>query len=221
MSLEEEIQVKIKLVSAALALALVFVLGSFSAAWAGRPNPVATPGRPLTPPGQENGSQQYGLQQNGKDPKRHGIFGTVKSKGSTSFVVETKQGDVDVTVTSDTRFHIPTKRNATFADLSDGDRVAVNGTPTASGLTAKQVAAAPGKPTIQHRVGQVTGYTAGSSITIQDVQGGSETFDVNAQTVIRNPKGTGVAIGDRVTIVSRRDPSTDAFTATGIVVHPQ
>ncbi len=212
---------KIKLASAVLALALVFVFGNFSAAWADRPNPAATPGRPITPPGQGNGSQQTGLQQTGKDLKRHGIFGTVGTKGSDSFVVQTKQGDVDVTVTSDTKFRIPTKHNATFADLAVGDHVAVEGTPTTSGLTAKQVAVAPGKPTIQHRVGQVTAYTAGSSITIQDVQGGTETFVVNAQTQIRNPKGTGVAMGDKVTIVSRRDPSTDTFTASAIVVHPQ
>ncbi|HEX9077185.1 MAG TPA: hypothetical protein VF932_15470, partial [Anaerolineae bacterium] len=63
--------------------------------------------------------------------------------------------------------------------------------------------------------------TAGSSITIETVQGKSETFAVNAQTVIRNPKGTGVAVGDRVTIVARRDPGTDIFTARGIVVHPE
>lgn len=187
---------------ASVALAMLLVVGASTVAFAQRPTPHdPSPG--------------------GKDGKRHGIFGTITSISAGSFTVQTKEGDVVVTVTADTRFHIPTKRNATFADLAKGDRVAVNGTPTSSGITAKQVAVAPGKPTIRHRVGKVTAYTLGTSITIQDAQGGSETFVVNAQTIIRNPKGGGVAIGDRVTIVSRRDPSTDTFTASAIVVHPQ
>lgn len=183
-----------KLVS--IGLAIVFVFASFNLALADKP-----------------------LQ--GKGGKRHGIFGTIATKSSNTFTLSTKEGDVVVTVSSETKFHIPTKRNATFADLDKGDRVAVSGTPTATGLMARQVAVAPGKPTIHHRVGKVTAYTPGSSITIQDAQGGSETFALTGQTIIRNPKGSGVAVGDRVTIVSRRDPSTDTFTASAIVVHPE
>ncbi len=201
---------------ASVGLALLLVVAVSTIAFAQRPTPPITPpGQSGTPPAPHESSPS------GKDGKRHGIFGTVTAKGSDSFTVHTKEGDVVVTVTADTRFHIPTKRNATFADLAIGDRVAVNGTPTSSGITAKQVAVAPGKPTIQHRVGKVTAYTPGTSITIQDAQGGTETFVVTAQTIIRNPKGGGVAIGDKVTIVSRRDPSTDTFTASAIVVHPQ
>lgn len=182
-----------KLVS--IGLAIVFVFASFNLALADKP-----------------------LQ--GKGSKRHGIFGTITGKSGDTFTLSTKQGDVVVTVSAETKFHIPTKRNATFADLDKGDRVAVSGTPTATGLMARQVAVAPGKPTIRHRVGKVTAYTPGS-ITIQDAQGGSETFFLTGQTIIRNPKGSGVAVGDQVTIVSRRDPSTDTFTASAIVVHPE
>lgn len=204
-----------KLIS--IGLAIVFMIASVNLALADKPTPGATPpGRSEVHP-----TPNAALQAE-KGGLRHGIFGTVtsKAKSGDTFTVSTKQGDVVVAVSADTKFHIPTKRNATFADLAVGDQVAVSGTPTASGLTAKQVAVAPGKPTIQHRVGKVTAYTP-SSITIQDAQGGSETFAVTGQTIIRNPKGTGVAVGDQVTVVSRRDPSVDTFTASAIVVHPR
>jgi len=196
-------------------LAIVFALASLSIAFADRPTPGAVhPERSITPPA------QHGTPPAERGDNRHGISGTVTAKAGVSFTVSTKQGNEVVIVTADTKFRFPTKHNGTFADLAVGDRVAVNGTPSASGLVAKQVAVAPGKPTIQHRVGTVTAYTAGSSITIQDVRGGSETFTLTALTTIRNPKGSGVAVGDKVTVVSRRDPSSDTFTATAIVVHP-
>ncbi len=155
--------------------------------------------------------------------KRHAYFGVVKSVGADSFVLDTKQGEtITVTVTLQTKFHIPGLKDATLADVSVGDRAAVNGTPGTAGLTAKNVAVAPGKPTVQHRVGIVTAYTAGASITIEDVKGGTETFALTTGTEIRGPKGvTTVAVGDRVTVVARRQPSTDVFTATAIVVHPK
>lgn len=210
-----------KLVS--VAIAVLFALSLFQIAWADRPTPDPTPtlrsGR--IPPGLRRGDPSTMLgapaEQRGR---RRALFGTVASLGADSFTLSTKQGTETISVSASTKFHIPGKRNATFADLAVGDRVAVNGTPTASGLDAKQVAVAPGRPTIQHRVGTVTAYAAGSSITIQTVRGESETFALTAQTVIRNPKGTGVVLGDRVTVVSRREPASDTFTATGIVVHP-
>ncbi len=151
--------------------------------------------------------------------KRHGIFGTIKTLEP--FMVTTKQGDVEVTWTSSTKFRIPTKKSGSFGDLAVDDRVAINGTPNnTGGLDAKQVAVAPGKPDIQHRVGTVESYTADSNLTIKDVQGGTDTFILTSTTVIRGPNGNTVKVGDRVTIVSRRDPSASDFTATAIVVHP-
>lgn len=195
-----------------ISLALVLVAAGVGVAAAQRPGPGAIP--PILSPIQPETSSERG--------KAHGLFGTISSKGTLTFTVTTKQGaNVVVTVNAETRFHVPTKRNATFADIHVGDRVAVSGTPTTSGLTAKQVSVAPGKPTIQHRVGTVTSYSPGVSITIIDKQGGKETFLLTPQTKISNPKGTGVSVGDRVTVISRRDPSTTTFTATAIVVHPK
>ncbi len=200
---------------ASVALAFIILSTGYSLVFAECPqSAIASPGLSKTPPAPHGAPVE-------KKVKRHGIFGTVTAKGSNSLTVHTQKGDVVVTVTSETKIHVPTKRNATLADIAVNDRVAVNGTPTASGLTAKQIVVVPGKPTIRHRVGQVTAFTPNASITLKDRQGGTETFVVNAQTIIRNPKGTGVSVGDTVTIVSRRDPGTDVFTASAIVVHPK
>ncbi len=197
------------LIAGLVGLLLLTVAGAALAA-PPNPPPVRGHGNPPVTPATDQGMG-----------KRHGLFGTVKSKATGSFVVTTKQGDVGVTVTDKTRFQIPTKRDASFADLLVGARVAVNGTPTDGGLTAKKVSIAPGKPSVQHRVGEVTAYTAKASITIKTKQGETATFALTAQTVIRNDQGAGVKKGDTVTVVSRRDPSTDVFTASAIVVHPK
>ena len=79
----------------------------------------------------------------------------------------------------------------------------------------------PGKPTKIHRVGTVTAYSAGTSITIQDKDGNLFTFALTADTKILPPDTTRtLGDGARVTIISRRDPSGGPLTAQGIVVHP-
>jgi hypothetical protein len=83
-------------------------------------------------------------------------------------------------------------------------------------MDAKKVGIIPGKPTVQHRVGTVDKYDAGKSITIKTVQGTTETFTITAETDIRGK--TNIAPGDRVTIVSRREPGSRDFKARAIVV---
>jgi len=191
---------------------------AYAVASAEPPTPRAEPphGKPTDVPGLNPESEAE------KGLKRHGVFGTITTIVTPTFTVSTKQGDVVVTTTGTTRFHVPTRKNASIADLAVGDRVAVNGTPGTGGLVAKQVAVAPGKPTVQHRVGIVESYTANSSITIKDVQGGTDEFTLTSDTVIRGPNGNNVVNqGDRVTVVSRRDPSANTFMASAIVVHPK
>lgn len=211
-------------------IGMLAVVLTASAALAAPPVPTPRVGKPIVP--------LAGL-------LRHAHIGVVKSLAANSFILTTKHdGDVKVLVTAQTRFFIPTLRKATFADLEVNDRVAVNGTTGPAGFTAKLVTVAPRRPAIQHRVGVVTAYTPGASITIRLARGDDDgdardardikaargpkhgagdlvTFKVTAKTVIRGPKGgTTVAVGDRVTVVARRDPATDTFTASAIVVHP-
>src|SRR5512135_872840 len=57
--------------------------------------------------------------------------------------------------------------------LSDGSQVAMAITDQNNNLVARAVMAIPGQPLRVHRVGTVTGYTAGSSITIKATDGNS------------------------------------------------
>lgn len=186
------------------------------------PTPGEQPrGKPATPPGLEKKTPPVEKEKDDDKVKgRHAVFGAVTIKRATDFVVTTKQGETAiVSVTKNTRFHIPTQKDAGFNDLNIGDSVAINGTPTKDGLEAKKVGIVPGKPSIQHRVGVVQEYKSGESITIKDVRGETGVFQMTEETEIRNPKGEGVKVGDRITVVSRRDPSTNKFTARAIVVH--
>ena len=76
----------------------------------------------------------------------------------------------------------------------------------------------PGKPASVHRVGTVTSYVAGSSIVVTDKKGETSTFVVTSETSVELKKGaTGATLGSRVTVVARRDPATDQFTAKAIL----
>jgi hypothetical protein len=80
----------------------------------------------------------------------------------------------------------------------------------------------PGKPEHVHRVGIVTAYTPGVSITVQDIQGGSSTFLLAPNLKILPADRAGdLKVGSLVTVISRRDPSGGPLTAEGIVVHPE
>ena len=177
-------------------------------------DPPTPPGKPTTPPGQQKGPPDD------KGKQQRNAIGVVVFKGSDTFTVATKQGEnVVVKVQTSTRFHISTLKNASFADLQKDDRVAVNGTPTDNGLVAKKVSIVPGKPSIQHRVGIVEKIVPGVSITIKTIQGVGEQFTLTKDTEIRGKDK--IEVGDRVTVVSRRDPGTREMTARAIVVHPQ
>lgn len=201
-----------KLIS--IGLAIVFMAASFNMAFADRPTPGDPPGRSGSRPTPK--AEPTKAQNN----SRFELFGEITAKGTLTFTVATPQEIVEVAITSTTRYQIPAKRNATFADLAVGNQVSVKGIRTADGRVALQVNVVSGKPTLQLRVGRVTEYT-GSSITIQDPSGRSQSYVLTSDTAIRNPKGTGVAVGNQVTVISRRDPGATTFVATGIVVHPE
>ena len=208
---------------AALGLSFSLIALSLMVVSADPPKPGEKPQPQLTktPPGLEKNPPVGKPDDKGNDKEKgpHGAFGTVTAKSAQSFTIITKQAEsITILVTANTRFQIPTKKDASFDDLNVRDSVAVNGTPTANGLAAKKVGIVPGKPSIQHRVGIVKTYSAESSITIADVKGETATFQLTQDTEIRSPKNAGVKVGDRVTIVSRRDPSTNVFTARAIVV---
>jgi len=88
-------------------------------------------------------------------------------------------------------------------------------------MTVVKVLVIPGKPIKTHRVGVVTAYTAGSSITIEEKDHKLYTYVLTPTTAILPPELAGqLAVGARVTVVLVTDPLGGPGTAIAIVVHP-
>lgn len=71
------------------------------------------------------------------------------------------------------------------------------------------------------RVGWVTDYQPGVSITIHTHHGNLITYALtNASKILPRRRASQLRVGSRVTILARRVPSLHAVVAFGIVVHP-
>ena len=158
--------------------------------------------------------------------KHHSFVGNITGMSGDSFALTTKDGDVTITVNNRTKYKVPGVENATLQNFSIGDRVAILAVEvtTASGVdnVALHVALIPGRPVFIHRVGIIESYQAGVSITLRDKKGESSTFVVTNETKIVFKKGasnnTEPKVGDRATVIARRDPAADQFTARAIII---
>ncbi len=196
------------------------VLASPAALAAPKKTPDHTPGAQATQGAIERATQGVG-KPNGKHVNYRG---TIAAVDVSSLTLTLKDGSsLTFILNSDTRIKIPTLgRAATAADLLAGMQVNVNATQDNAGvLTARIVLVVPGKPTLTHRVGIVTVYTAGSSISIQAKDGNIYTFLLTAETKILPAElADQLVVGARVTVIAPRDVAGGTQTATGIVVHP-
>lgn len=203
-----------------LALSLFFVTSQAFASSA-TTGPKKTPGPPLTPGPQKTPGAQATEKagEHGKG-KPQNFRGTIAAVDASSLTLTLSDGSsVTFALTSDTRIKIP-GRNGSSASLQVGMQAMVQARDDGSGnLAARAVMAIPGQPTRAHRVGWVTEYAPGVSITIQASDGNAYTFALTADTKIL-PGGSEVTVGSRVTIIAPRDPSALGWTAIGIVLHP-
>lgn len=160
-----------------------------------------------------------------EEPKgKHENFkGVIIEMGETSLTLELKDGtSVTIALTADTVYKMRGNKEADAADLQTGMRAVVQAVRTDEDtLNARRVRIIPDKPERVHRVGIVTEYLPGESITIQAKDGQFYTFLLTAETKILpkarvNLLGSGVP----VTIIAPRDPGEQTLTASGIVVHP-
>src|SRR5512136_949954 len=158
--------------------------------------------------------------------KYHSFVGNITSMSDESFVIATKNGGVTIIVNNETKYKVPGVSNATLENFDVGDRVAILAVEvtTDNGVenVALHVILIPGRPIFIHRVGIVESYQAGTSITLKDKKGESSTFVVTNETKILFRKGatnnTEPKVGDRATVIARRDPAADQFTARAIIV---
>jgi hypothetical protein len=213
-----------------LAVASLLLL---SAVWAGT-NPSAVPaayslagGKNTKTPGSkatEKAATKTLKDKGSAKGKKLTFAGDVLDAGGGNLTIRTDGGDqVSFVVTPDTDINIPSLgKNATLEDLNPGVRVLVRATAGGDGsLTALQIHVVPGKPVEKHHVGEVTAYEPGVKITIKAHDGNEYTFLITKDTkILPAERADELAIGRRVTIISRRDPTGGPFTAQGIVVHP-
>lgn len=129
---------------------------------------------------------------------------------------------VTVGLSADTRMKFPGPKNSAPGSIQSGMTVMVQAIrDQGNNLIARAVMVIPGKPSKIHRVGIVTAYTAGSSITRQDKDGNSYTFAITDETKLLPAERAGdLAVGSRVTIIAPRDPASGGVTVKGIVIHP-
>jgi hypothetical protein len=201
------------------------VLASPAALTGSMKPPVKTPGAQATEVATEMGMQGNGNPQGIGNPQGQrvnyrGIISVVNASSLTLTLGDSSS--LVFSLNAATRIKIPTLGNsATTADMASGMHVNLNATDNAGVLTARIVLVVPGKPTLTHRVGTVTVYQPGISITIQAQDGNTYTFLLTAGTKILPVERAGqLAAGVRVTIIAPRDVAGGTLTAMGIVVQP-
>ncbi len=180
--------------------------------------------------------------------KKYHFRGEVTDVTATTLSVTLKSGgDMVFDLTPTTAFKIPTLgQGATWEELNVGVQVIVTAvkpgepevdasatavptvdpsataTAVAGEFTAVTVHVVPGKPEKIHRVGVVTVYEAGKTITIEAKDGELYTFVLSDTTkILPEERVDKLVVGAKVTIISRRDPTGGPLAAQGIVVHPE
>jgi len=143
---------------------------------------------------------------------RQGFFGTVKAKTATSLTLDTKQGEVVLTLDANTQYWNPPKKDATLGDVNVGDRVAVLAEKQPDGTyLAKRVLVIPAKPVRIQLTGTVTGPVVGNTITLTDKDGKTYTVELPAGLAGK------VQEGDVLTIALLRTPGVEKTLASGMM----
>ena len=156
--------------------------------------------------------------------KREHFKGTVTAVDSARITLTLRDGSsVTIGLTADTQMKFPGPKDSAASSIQSGMSVNVQAIRDPSDtLVALRVMVIPGKPNKIHRVGTVTAYTAGSSITIQAKDGNTYTFNLSADTKILPAERAGeLRVGSFVTVIAPRDVTNIGTpVAKGIVVHP-
>ncbi|MBI3760597.1 MAG: hypothetical protein HY260_01865 [Chloroflexi bacterium] len=159
----------------------------------------------------------------GHGGKKAVYIGTVDSVDGSSLTLKLASGkSLTFAVTDGTKITAPKfGGSATLNDVKTGMKALVLATSgEGNTLLALQIHITPGKPNKIQRVGTVTAYTPGASITLRDKDNNTYTFAITSDTRILPRERAGqLAVGSRVTIISPRDVSGGALTAQGIVIH--
>ena len=181
---------------------------------------------PQNPQGTPDGlaDKQPGKQKEGRNGFQRGADyrGMISAITADSLTITTDDNtSVTFSLTANTRYRAPAPghdREAAYSSLQTGMKVAVHSYKDSDGsLVAWAVLVIPGRPEITHRIGVVTAYTAGASITVKGWDGNSTTFALTAATgILPADQAASLAVGSYVTIIAPRGSST----AIAIVIIP-
>jgi hypothetical protein len=154
-----------------------------------------------------------------KPGKKVHYKGTVESFSGSSLTITLKDGSsATVLLDDDTSIHFPGGEG----ELAEGLTVGVLAAQSEEGdpPVAIKIQVITGKPEKIHRVGIVTSYSPGASITIEGKKG-TTTFAIDPEVkILPEERADLLAVGSSVTIISRRNPAGSDPVASGIVVHP-
>jgi hypothetical protein len=182
-----------------------------------------TPGAKATEKAEEKATEQATEQADKQHGKHEHFKGTVSAVESNSITLSLRDGSsVTVGMTADTQMKFPGPKDNAPKSIQAGMSVIIQAIRDQSDhLVALRVMAIPGKPSKIHRVGIVTEYTAGKSITIKDKKGDTYSFTLNSDTkLLPAERVDSLAVGSLVTIIAPRDPASGGVTVKGIVIHP-
>src|SRR6266498_889428 len=183
--------------------ALLFASTQAFASSANMPNAKKTPGAQATAKATEKADKN-------KQPhgKHEHFKGTVTAVDSASLTLTLRDGSsVTIGLSSATQMKFPGPKDSAPTGIEKGMTVNVQAIRDQSNnLLALRVMVIPGKPSKIHRVGTVTAYTSGASISIQAKDGKTYTFTLSGDTKILPAKRVGqLAVGSFVTIIAPRD----------------
>lgn len=152
--------------------------------------------------------------------RKYNFKGEVKSFENGELVITGKKGGT-VTVDATTEIMVSGPKDETSkATIQVGQQVMAQAVKSDGKYLALRVHIFPQKAAHVHRVGTVTEYTPGASITVQDKKG-STTFQLGANIkMLPAERANQLKVGSRVTVITSKDKTTGALTVTGIVVHP-
>lgn len=184
------------------------------------------PGAKATEKAVEKTAEAAGEGEKEKQGPKQNFKGTIDSINTENLVVKLADGTLTqpVLIDAKTKIKIPGMgKSAALADLKAGMGVAVQAMTDKDGnLVARQIHLVPGKPTKLHRVGTVSNYNAGASLTVTDVDGQSTTFIINADTkILPKDRQNLLKDGAFVTVICPRSFASGDPVAKGIVVHPE
>lgn len=166
----------------------------------------------------------HGNSENSNNKKSVHYSGVISVIGTESITLTLDdQSTVEFVIDNNTQIKIPSLGNSASAvNLLVGQKVNIRATADDSGaLIALSINVIPGKPVKVHRVGTVTEYIPGVSITITNKDGIISTFLLTDQTkILPVERANSLAIGSLVTIICPRDVTGGPLTALGIVIHP-